>query len=437
MISVKQLSPKKIRTFKRDIATFFKPSNYFVPKTSDDYKKINVLSPHFERDSTYYYFNEIIKSALTRIVDISIESLDLLEIATFDEVYQTVKNTIQKYAFNDINPSVEDLLNDVNNEIYLQVSNFTHTCRIEGLKLQNIERISFEKYEIKFCTAELIESLFDNEQEELKSAVKEYDNSLIITGEIKGTHSRSQKVFYNESELVLSSLLLYQAILTDGKIENVYLRLLNNCFGGFEKASSIAHSKDNGSTLTVYFKSQNEILFDEEMLEYINNQCFFNYLPDILMKKDKSKFEESITRAIYWLGEAIKDTNNTTAFIKMWSCAESLFTINNEEITEKNAMGIVGLLTYGGFNVLSETEYTNEKSKIKKMYQLRSKAIHRGSYTDINNSMRSDFSFMISWVVVTIVGLHAQGFKEMQEILKKIIQLENKICRKTSTVPLL
>lgn len=145
----------------------------------------------------------------------------------------------------------------------------------------------------------------------------------------------------------------------------------------------------------------------------------------VLFKDDRSDLEEAICNSIFWISESIKSKNNTTAFVKSWSAIESFFSTSKEEITENNAIGIATLLTYGGYQFCKAEEYETIKKKARKYYDLRSKAIHRGKYTDITDNERFDLISIASWIILSILGLHSQGYKKLSEVKTLIGRLNS------------
>jgi hypothetical protein len=420
---VVDLNRKKIRSIEHDIATLFSTKSYHLPQTADDFKEIDFLGPKFERDNDSFYLKEKAQTALKRIVEIIKDHYKLDEIATYNDVYQVTKDEFETYILSDTKPSCGELISKINNSLSTKIFEYKHICRIKGIKLEEIDDICFGNFTIT-AYREMSDLQFSEDWIKDK-ALEEYNDSIIITAIHKGTESRTKSIFYHDAELVLSALLLYKATLTNGTIKEVFLKLCNDCFGGFERASSLSIPEKGSPTYTNYFMTRNELAFNKECYEYIKSQCFFDHLPKILFKDDRSDLEEAICNSIFWISESIKSDNNTTAFVKLWSAIESFFSTNKEEITENNATGIAVLLTYGGYQVCKTEEYEIIKTKAKNYYDLRSKAVHRGKYTDITNSERADLTSITSWIILSMLGLHSQGYKKLSEVKKQIDRLDS------------
>lgn len=108
--------------------------------------------------------------------------------------------------------------------------------------------------------------------------------------------------------------------------------------------------------------------------------------------EELTDFEERIWVALYWYGEAMTERELNSLIIKYATCLESLFNSReggiSEQISEFTAH------TIGG----TKDERMNIYSSIKKLYSIRSNAVHGGS---IASSLSSDFLSQIMLVCET------------------------------------
>lgn len=105
--------------------------------------------------------------------------------------------------------------------------------------------------------------------------------------------------------------------------------------------------------------------------------------------KELTDFEERIWVALYWYGEAMTERELNSLIIKYATCLESLFNSReggiSEQISEFTAHVIGG----------TKDERINIYNSIKKLYSIRSNAVHGGS---IASSLNSDFLSQIMGV---------------------------------------
>ncbi len=61
-------------------------------------------------------------------------------------------------------------------------------------------------------------------------------------------------------------------------------------------------------------------------------------------------------------------------------------------------------------------DYYILKTKIKKYYGLRSKVVHHAEYTHINEELLEELSFMVAWVVITMISLIDKGYTSLADV---------------------
>jgi hypothetical protein len=118
-------------------------------------------------------------------------------------------------------------------------------------------------------------------------------------------------------------------------------------------------------------------------------------------------------------------------FIKLWSCAECFFSVKekrtteSEEITELNARGIASVLVFAGYQIVSHQEYSAFKRRVKHLYRLRSKAVHRAKFGHIETADLDDLSHWIAWVIISMVALSERGYETLQQVYEQTSRLDN------------
>ena len=191
-----------------------------------------------------------------------------------------------------------------------------------------------------------------------------------------------------------------------------------------------------------------EACFSEGFASAFRKTCLLDYLAPILRgllfvkgefsdkllgklieKKDKTKLEKIITTAIYWYGEAYKDKNNDSKYIKLWSAAECFFPTNKNKRTQLNAKNISTLMVCGGYGYITPDEYDNLKRKIVRYYELRSNILHKGEYGHVDSPSLEHFSVIVAYVILTTVSLTCLGYTTIEQALKEIDRLSSNLER--------
>lgn len=166
------------------------------------------------------------------------------------------------------------------------------------------------------------------------------------------------------------------------------------------------------------------MVFDTESVAYLYDVCFLKELSSMVEQTNRSELEDAIVRSLYWFAEAYRDRNPVMQFVKLWSCAECFFTIEKDKITELNAKGITAVLAFAGFQIVQLKDYRTFKQRVKALYDLRSKAIHRAEFRHIETTDLDDLSHWIAWVIISMVALSQRGYKSLRQVYEQTLRLD-------------
>jgi hypothetical protein len=111
-------------------------------------------------------------------------------------------------------------------------------------------------------------------------------------------------------------------------------------------------------------------------------------------------------------------------FVKLWTCAECFFAIDNEQITELNATGIATILAFAGFRIIETEAYPEFKRRVKRLYGLRSKAIHRAEFGHVERVDLDELSHWVAWVVISMIALAERGYQTLRQVHEQTQRLD-------------
>jgi hypothetical protein len=208
---------------------------------------------------------------------------------------------------------------------------------------------------------------------------------------------------------------------------HTHIRLVDRSLGARGAASSLSWAEEERRLrFTRYWGREQPLTLSLDMLQYLTEHCFFKQLFQCLEKEDRSELEAAINRAIYWFGEAHKDSDDTMKFVKLWSCVESFFSIEEDEITVLNATGLSAVMTCGGYSVVDVADYREFKKKVKQLYDLRSKALHRAYHGHIGWPELDDFARIVAWLIISMVSLILKGYTELRAVLQECRRIDER-----------
>jgi hypothetical protein len=371
------------------------------------------------------YLSKNGKIALRRICDVVHQTKKYNNMLNYSDVFNGVISEIGRWFSDELIPDDAEFINPLDVLLFKKIDNYTFACRIDGLSLSEIGSIVIGNKEIKEYNHKLISGI-SNVRDSTNDVIdKEYGNSLVIVGTERGSSSAAQERFYHNAELSLSVLRLYSCALYNAAIRKINIRLINNCSQAYGPASCFGWGNSEKSLIfTRYFKSKQDLKLDSDRLNRLGSEYFFEKLANLIDKQKRNELEESIVKSLFWIGEAQKDLSCASAWIKLWSCIECFFTLGEDKITELNARGISSILVFGGYSHEKYGDYEQLKKKIKNYYALRSKVVHRAEYTHIDEIQLTEFSFIVAWVIITMVSLLDRGYTTLAQVQKQSEKLD-------------
>lgn len=183
-------------------------------------------------------------------------------------------------------------------------------------------------------------------------------------------------------------------------------------------------SGGDGPSITRRLGREQDLPLNAESVAYVTNEYFLRQMASLPDRKDRTEVQDAIIHALYWFADAYGDRNPTMQFVKLWSCAECFFAIEKEEVTELNAKGIAAILAFAGFRVVEVKEYPDFKSRVKHLYELRSKAVHRAEFGHIEVSDLEDLSRWVAWIIISMMALSERGYRTLPQVKEQISRLD-------------
>jgi hypothetical protein len=336
---------------------------------------------------------------------------------------------IERWLNDNLIPDDTEFIDHLDLVLSKKIDNHVFICRVDGLSLDKIDNIGIGNKEIKRYDKKLISEITDVNNDIIDIINNEYSDNLVIVGTEIGSSLVAQEKFFHNAELSLSVLRLFSCALYSQAIHRINIRLINNCAHSYGAASSFGWDSKKSLFFNRYFKSKQDFEIGSELLDNLSSACFLKELSNLIDKQNRNELEDAVVKSLFWIGEAQKDHSHASAWVKLWSCVECFFTLGEEEITELNARGISSVLVFGGYSHEKYGDYEQLKKKIKKYYALRSKVVHRAEYTHIDQILLEELSFIVAWVIITMVSLLARGYTtlaQVQEQAKRLDEVKTK-----------
>lgn len=397
--------------------TLFSPAAFLRELTLDELKLLSPFHPQVEWRGTSVFLSAKAIAALRRLIGLLGDLALLSNSVSPAEIDSAIRTSYSRWLNKGSKPAGREFVEEVIQSLIQQIRHYEFLVQVEGLDLKDQDILYLGSMRIQQSDKALLENVDFNGFLDTEKLYSQFKETHWLIGSAKGSVDIASEQFENQIVLTIGILAVYSAALNKTAIRSTRVRALTSP-PEYRKAVRSLRWEMGGKnpSLSDAWGLEQDLPLDSATVLYLTNECFLKQLSALPDKRNRSELEDTIVRAVYWFAEAYKDRNLTMQFVKLWSCAECFFSIDQDHITEMNAKGITAVLTFAGFNVIKPEDYPEFKRQIKKLYQLRSKAIHRAEFGHIEAKVVDNFSYWVAWVIISMVALTERGYKTLREV---------------------
>lgn len=428
------MTPKQKRIVERDVATLFSPSAIMSKLTMEDIERFDIFHPTVKFNRETLFLSDKGVATLRRLTVMVCGLQDLSGVVSEREVGAQVLATYNGLLEKLLQPTGQEFIESVTDTLLTTVKDFEFLIRIEGLDLADQDILEFGSYRIQRSSRALLEKVKFEGALNLDSIYDQFKDGLWLVGTSSGGDDVASEQFEYRVSLTVGLLAICGAIRFKGAIWRSRVRAV---ISPLENRSAVTilrwESGGDNPSLTRRCGNEQDLPLDSKSVEYLTQTCFLKQLASLPDRADRTELQDAIVRSVYWFADAYKDSNRTMKFVKLWSCAECFFAIDKEEVTELNAKGLAAVLTFAGFNIVDVKDYTGFKRRVRRLYGLRSEAIHRASFGHIQITDLNDLSFWIAWIIVSMVFLSERGYRTLRQVQEQISRLDRLSGEKDAT----
>lgn len=428
------MTPKDKRTIDVDLELLFSPKAFLKINSIDDLKTIRLvnLSIHID-DGRFHPLSVAGVAALKRLTS-TIQAMPELKGCSRNEIEQGVHGSYKSWIKQHMQPDAEEFLVECRDKLLSTVREHSHLIKFTGLKLENIDHIELGPMTI--CAPDMhrlkhvqFRGLISSEMIETQ-----FKDDLWLIGKSHGSAEVALSRFKHQTILTVGILAVCGSILFKGAIWKTHL-----CTGlsPLDKRDFFYTLRwtDEGKNphVTQSWANAKKLPLNAEQIEYLRRECFLKEMSNLMELGVRSEVQEAIQRALYWYADAHGDQHDTMRFVKLWSCAECFFAISKDEVTEANARGIATILTCAGFDISKIKDYVHLKRRLKKLYDLRSRAIHRAEFDGVKMQDLQDLSRWVAWLIVSMTAIADRGYDTLASVREQAMKLDSHIQQKKKT----
>lgn len=415
------MTPKEKRTIERDVSTLFSSRALPARPTMEEWTE----NPTVKTERGDRPLSTVGLAALRRLTSLISEIPEVQDACSPKEIAEEVFERYSTWVLSTRQPSGQEFTDDVLRALRAKVKVHELLIAIEGIDLVDQETIDLGDMRICKADRKLLEGV------ELGGILNPdwvyglFKDKLWLTGKSEGSPAVALRKFEHRSALTVGLLAVCGALLYKGAIWRSHVRLASS--PSSRAAWSILCWEQGGAEPRLINNSSEgtqNLPLSAESIAYLRRVCFLDRIMALIQEEQRTEVQDAIVRALYWFGDAHGDRNPVMRFIKLWTCVECFFAIEETEITEANTRGIAALLTFAGYGIIELKDYLKFKRRLKSLYKLRSKAVHRAEFDLVENADLEEFSYWVAWMIVSMAALAERGYGTLAAVRDQALRLD-------------
>ncbi len=385
-------------------------------------------------------------TSLNKVVNIVYESSELKGVVCYETVHTAVKKELEvEISAREKDPKSKrefaEILESIQQSIDDKVSHFDFFFAVEGLELENLEKISCGKVEIFVFNQELCDQLITAhlraaDSPTPKTLVRTQDffdenflNRLCIKSTAYGDTDIARKKAYRQARELINYFRYILCLFIHDRVSEqmIKINLLSEAYSNSEK-TLIRRDKDNAVILVSGRgrKPLQTFSVGKNRLEDLSSNGFLDDFIAIINASSQTHLEGCILTAIYWIGEAQNEADLDVSFLKYWTALECMFSEKNYT-TKSLAKGVATINAFSSYEFIKIEDAKETYKNVVALYDKRSDIIHRGmNYLANQVISEGDVSKICkytAWSILSLFDLRSIGYTEMHEVVNQINRL--------------
>lgn len=429
------MTSKEKRIIERDLETLFSTKAFIIPATIEVWKSLGFFHPQVRTENGALPMSPAGTAALRRLTGIMQKIPELRDSCSSKEIAVQVHESYEGWIKRLLQPDGQEFVDGVRDALLAAVKERVFLVGVEGLDLEDLDRLNLGLTTICKADPALLSEVEFGGALTSEWVQSQFANKLWLIGKSQGSPQVSRQQFEHRTVLTVGILAVCGALLFKGSIWQSHVRVVITPHQQ-TMAVSVLTWEAGGANPNVSrsWGQDKKLPLNAAAISYLRKECFLDRLAELLGLAEKTELQDAIVRALYWFADAHADRNTTMRFIKLWSCAECFFAITDQDVTEANARGIATILTFAGYGIATVGEYDKFKRRLKTLYDLRSRAVHRAQFGEVQLQDLEEFSRLIAWLIVSMTALTERGYQTLAAVKEQAVRLDTIMGKKTVDV---
>ena len=426
-------SSKQARIIKRALAQLAGAKSFKPIRSLDDFGDVPFGRELQLTDHRMVLLSDRAMEQVEMIVATTVEVDPFEGLADYADIWSASWKTLEELVSNgQMAESAEEWLNHISGRIKPQIQSRIVIVPFVGVELKGIDDLTLGSFKLLRPSTGHLETMgVDHEWANVSKVIEGYrDRELWLQGCVRGTPRVVESRFRTLADLIAGLLAVAVGVLSKSGATRVFVS--PNMSGHDSHGDATWFSWDaETANFTTHGSGLRGVPFeiDSGLREQLYQASTFATAMKIFEAETRTPLEEAIARGFHWFADAHRDPTPVMQFVKYWSCIETFFSNDRDEITKSVSIGIAAVLVFGGYEFVPQSDYANVKRRAANLYALRSQAVHRASRTHVNERDVADLSRYAAQLLINMLSFVERGYQSPGEIKQHCMRLNDQIER--------
>jgi hypothetical protein len=307
-----------------------------------------------------------------QIVNTTIEADPYADLADYADVWSASWKTLEELASNgQMAEGAEEWLGLISARIKPQIHSRVIVVPFVGVEFKDIEDLVLGSFKLVRPSIRHFEAMgVDHEWADVPRIISGYrDRELWLYGRAHGTPRVAERRFRTTADLVAGLLAVAVAVLSTSGAARIFISPTMTGHDSHGDATWFSWEEESAK-FTIHRSGIRGVPFeiDSGLRDQLYQAGTITTAMRIFEAEERTPLEEAVTRGFHWFADAHRDPTPVMQFVKYWSCIETFFSIDEEEITKSVSIGVAAVLVFGGFEFAPREHYSNVKKRVASLY---------------------------------------------------------------------
>lgn len=426
-------SSKQARIIKRALAQLAGAKSFKPIRSLDDFGDVPFGRELQLTNHRMVLLSDCGMEQVEMIVATTVEVDPFKGLADYADIWSASWKTLEELVSNgQMAESAQEWLNHISGRIKPQIQSRIVIVPFVGVELKGIDDLTLGSFKLLRPSTGHLETMgVDHEWANVSKVIEGYrDRELWLQGCVRGTPRLVESRFRTLADLIAGLLAVAVGVLSKSGATRVFIS--PNMSGHDSHGDATWFSWDaETANFTTHGSGLRGVPFeiDSGLREQLYQASTFATAMRIFEAETRTPLEEAIARGFHWFADAHRDPTPVMQFVKYWSCIETFFSNDRDEITKSVSIGIAAVLVFGGYEFVPQSDYAKVKGRAANLYALRSQAVHRASRTHVNERDVADLSRYAAQLLINMLSFVERGYQSPGEIKQHCMRLNDQIER--------